>query len=318
MDGLEDAIDDMYRNFNGELAAVIEDGRATSIIIHNTNKKPVDEGTTTPAVSNYQVIVSDEANDYQDAQIFAPTNAASWSIPQALNALAARIQADGNTLVEIDTTSGGSITWLDASMGDARKVTALPSESGHRLYRVELNGDFQYMLAGETVGNEATTGTNMDWDVAWEGEYFYNASNGYYELSDSSDNNHWYTVTRTNANSNGVITLEDGFYDVTVTVNCFAGASAGIQGQTISNGSNQTVYMQPGKSLTLKVTGGNWDDGTNEYTLTANTGYTISDRTISQTAAGGTYDIITVQLTAPSTLSATTDNTVTIGFTTMS
>ena len=54
MDGLEDAIDDMNSNFSGELAAVIEDGRATSIIIHNTDPRNINTGVDTPANTDYQ------------------------------------------------------------------------------------------------------------------------------------------------------------------------------------------------------------------------------------------------------------------------
>ena len=301
---VQDAIDDMYRNgFNGELAAVIEDGRATSIIIHNTNKKPIDTGTTTPTVSSYQVIVSDEANDYQDAQIFAPTNAASWSISQALNALAARIQADGNTLVEIDTTSGGSITWLDASMGDARKVTALPN---NRVYRVELNGEYRYLPENAIVADATyVTGQTIAWDVDWTGEYFLD-NRGVAAAENSTSS--WYRVQRTNANSNGVITLEDGLYDVTIT--------NGVSTKTLTaNGTNittsgTTVYVTPGEELTLVMVGGNYNGGTG-WTLTTGAGsnYAISDRVVSTTST--TDDTITVTLTVPTTNLAT-DNTVTI------
>ena len=54
VDGLEDAIDDMNSNFSGELAAVIEDGRATSIIIHNDDPRNINTGVDTPADTDYQ------------------------------------------------------------------------------------------------------------------------------------------------------------------------------------------------------------------------------------------------------------------------
>ena len=62
VDGLEDAIDDMNDNFTGKLAAVIEDGRATSIIIHNTNPVKIDEGNSSS--DKYEVT---RADVYQDA-----------------------------------------------------------------------------------------------------------------------------------------------------------------------------------------------------------------------------------------------------------
>ena len=52
----------MNDNFTGKLAAVIEDGRATSIIIHNTNPVKIDEGNSSS--DKYEVT---RADVYQDA-----------------------------------------------------------------------------------------------------------------------------------------------------------------------------------------------------------------------------------------------------------
>ena len=63
VDGLEDAIDDMNGNspFEGKIAAIIEDGRATSIIIHNMNEIDIEEGNSSS--DKYEVT---RADVYQD------------------------------------------------------------------------------------------------------------------------------------------------------------------------------------------------------------------------------------------------------------
>ena len=143
VDGLADAIDDMYTNFNGELAAVIEDGRATSIIIHNTDPKPINAGTTTPSGNGGSVITNTMSRaGYVGSEVYG--NGDTLTGYEKLNIMADQIRKDGYDVKSISSTQ---LTWVDANGTDR----ILNASEVFQVYKVTVDEQFTANWAGATV-----------------------------------------------------------------------------------------------------------------------------------------------------------------------
>ena len=181
IDDLVDFLEDLHQNANGrydyELSLLIEDGRATTVIIKD-NVPDGNGGVTPPAVSttNIDVVYDDENGHYLQPRIYDGTG--NWEAGPVFAALAEEIRANGGTVTGFNLTvpsnasnAGNTMTWEDEYGAE----WTIRGDNIDRLYSVEVDdelvgyvgpGAVYYDTDGETVVAGFVlqgTGTHYRW-----------------------------------------------------------------------------------------------------------------------------------------------------------
>ena len=161
VDGLEDAINDMYDNFaNGtgvdhELVVIVENGRATSVILVNDTPEPVNGGTTTPR--GYTVVGGSATDNFTTARIYAGSN--TWNLATATDTLADYIRGQGYNVTNVNASTN-QITFMKNNTPTTINVT-----NNMQVVRIS---DYVVYSAGSS-GSGYTLDTN--WNVTGGTEY---------------------------------------------------------------------------------------------------------------------------------------------------
>ena len=269
-------VDETTGNYNYEISAVIEDGRATSIIIMDKTNNG-DRGTApTDKSGDYSLTLSGSTYtlNYRTGT-YSDTD--TDDVNAVLDMIMADLAAQGYSNFSI-SESHGTYT-ISAVKGNVTRSFTWNSAvaSNQEMVSITLNGK-KILVTENTTALSAIAASNGM------------TSGDYAKVKIGNADAEWmpthYWITRAH---NGAV-IETGYYAVTFS---YAGSTVEEDYNTPDDG---TVYMMPGETIRLTITG-DWSTGT---PVDNTNGFTVDNAVKNGTTS------ITVDVTAPTTLNTTT------------